>query len=335
MWYLWIPIILVMICSTSQFFALIACFFKWPEMLVGMPTKNKIITTCTFILHLTINVTWIVLVCTVPIISRYYIAIIVVASILLILIFASLNDTLGLYYSFRKLTGADVREEKKSREEIIEILRVSNSDNKTKAIQTNSQISNKDSIAQLDVNDKFDDDEIFMDWSEFDDDDDDFDDNDFDEVDSITDKKNKNTSNDSRAQKNEITEQDVILSVNKKYQLERMFRQYFDDSVIVQECQINDKQCIVYYFSDTLKDYLPIGKFLYLAEVGDKNPRYFALEFSFGSVYMLCEWKFENGFHTEHVNYGEIIVDKYNLTDITTVYNEFIDKIKHILNENH
>jgi hypothetical protein len=118
------------------------------------------------------------------------------------------------------------------------------------------------------------------------------------------------------------------FSQEKRQELERMFCMSFASVEKIENVQINSLNSKVYYFSPSAPNFGEMGSFSCLVEIGENNPRCFALELS-GSTQILCEWEFKNGVQSRHRNYGALY-DEGQLQD-KDLYNKLIEKILEIL----
>lgn len=110
MWFLWSLITFVVILfSTSQLLAYIVCFLRYPELLVDLPAKNKRLIVGGMCLHAAINLTWIVLVCSIPAIRQHGLAIGITAAIGLVISLRGVwNDHAQMYANFCQLTDKEL-----------------------------------------------------------------------------------------------------------------------------------------------------------------------------------------------------------------------------------
>jgi|GEM_PF-1590514 len=130
-----------------------------------------------------------------------------------------------------------------------------------------------------------------------------------------------------------------IIESDENYAIEKELKNKFGNYYIkglksVKNITICDQNAIVYEMShgEIISN---VGEFYFLAEVGDDDKRYFALEFSYNASFVFTEWEFlENGNHN-HKNYGKLIdeypnnLDKYKSN--TSYFDQFVKKLKEII----
>lgn len=106
MWFLWSLItFLIVIFSTAQIIAYIICFLRYPELMEGMPARNRNTIVFGLVLHTIINVAWVIVVCCVTSVREHWIAIMVTAAIALFFSISGIRNDSSLYSTFKRLTG--------------------------------------------------------------------------------------------------------------------------------------------------------------------------------------------------------------------------------------
>lgn len=131
------------------------------------------------------------------------------------------------------------------------------------------------------------------------------------------------------------------MSDQKKYDFEKMFRISFADILNTQDTIICGNKTRVYLFSPYSTDYDAKGSFMFLAEVGDKKPRYFAVERDYNEdydvdvqvKYHLSEWKFKKNLDSKHkhIILSTLINGLKDFVSIKNTYKRLIKKIEEIL----
>jgi len=128
----------------------------------------------------------------------------------------------------------------------------------------------------------------------------------------------------------------AYIEPTKKKKLEKRFLRTFDNVFKIKDLVIDGKKSKLYYFNPE-SIFSNIGAFWCLLEIGVRNPRYFALEFSFNCSFVVTEWLFtEDGSH-QHSSYTTLVngvqdfvnhgtrMSRMSLTD------EFIEEVKRII----
>lgn len=111
MWFLWAVVaFLVVMFSTSQLISYIICFMRYPELMKDIPDRNKNMIIGGLVLHSSINLIWVVLICSISAIGQHYIAIIISTILALIFSISGIRSDPNLYQNFKKLTGVEDRE---------------------------------------------------------------------------------------------------------------------------------------------------------------------------------------------------------------------------------
>ena len=136
MWFVWSLItFLIVIFSSSQIASYLVCFMRYPEMMEDMSDSNKKLVICGVTLHSCINILWLILVCVVPAIREYWVAILVVAVICLMIGIYNVRKDPHLKQNFAELTGYSKR--KRIEKELNQVV-----DNYKKIISANSHLVN-------------------------------------------------------------------------------------------------------------------------------------------------------------------------------------------------
>ena len=133
MWFLWgLITFLIVIFSSSQIVSYVVCFLRYPEMMENMQCSNKRLIIGGLILHTFIHLIWIVLICVIPIITKYWWVCLVVAIIGLSIGISNVRTDTTLKQNFAKLTGFENRNKMKNELDTI-------TTNYQKLIKANSQ----------------------------------------------------------------------------------------------------------------------------------------------------------------------------------------------------
>lgn len=125
----------------------------------------------------------------------------------------------------------------------------------------------------------------------------------------------------------------AYIEPTKKKKLEKKFLRTFDNVFKIKDLVIDGKKSKLYYFNPE-SIFSNIGAFWCLLEIGVRNPRYFALEFSFDCSFVVTEWSFTEDGHHQHSLYTTLVdgvQDFLNHGTKMTLTDEFIEEVKRII----
>lgn len=125
----------------------------------------------------------------------------------------------------------------------------------------------------------------------------------------------------------------AYIEPTKKKKLEEMFLRSFNNVFKIKDIIIDGKKTKLYYFNPE-SIFSNVGAFWCLLEIGVRNPRYFALEFSYDCSFVVTEWSFTDDGRHKHSTYTTLvdgIQDFVNHGTKMPLTDEFIEEVKRII----